>query len=258
MKQLGSTSSGFFLLLLAGALNAAVPFLVVEGTLKAVGSSIPWFSLGSALWFCKRSNFVPIEAKDTWLVVISLLLFLIPSVTVTWIVLLTACLIGLRNHRDVELQSALLLGAATAFVMLLSSASVQTLTHHLTRLDTHLIAATLVFFGQVVEQLGDGIRLVDGDLLYILDDCATHNIVPIVLLAWITLMLLRGIPMHRRHGPKILGLLLVVMLLNVARMALMAQKTWYAWLHDVPGNTVFQLILLSVTAWFAFSTKRIP
>jgi len=244
---------------LLGAANATLRPVTAAidelGWLEAAGIA---FGVNPAVWVALALAFiglyakahVPLTRRDLILVAGVLLGLMIPSATISWLVVSAYALALLLDARlEPAQRAAALILAITALRAPAVSMAMNLLNEPLLAFDAALAAATLAPFIQGVYAQGNLVLGPDGARLVILTSCSSLANLSYALLFWFAVSRSLAPRLQRRAWLAGAAIACALVILNVGRLALMAASdAGYEVIHGPSGRLLFESLMLLMVA----------
>lgn len=242
---------------------AALPIGTLAQT--QVGSTRSRLDVGDALcliacigcaWRASRERGrLPIVVQSA--LVVSCFFWFAPDDRIAFLALTFSALVVLANGTRGETRRSAWLWLALSAHGLWGIVILRIASPIIVPLETRLVGWTAHLIGVEANVFGTRIDGADGWYIYVVEGCSSLHGMSLDLLVWVSSLSLMGITIVRHHAVAFVGSTLGFILLNTARVLLMARsESAYIYWHDDAGATAFGLALTALALGSVIGATR--
>ncbi len=206
-------------------------------------NAIVWMALAIGIWRLWDEGTQACGVTECGAVMVASLGFLMPLASVSWMVLGTTCLCAaVLSSSSPSFRGLTIIGLA-AVRDPVAKGLLDVFAEPLLTLDAYVSSLLLILLGKSVEREGNIMAASSDHALLVMSGCSSFTNLSLALLAWASIMVGFSRPTWKLLwiGGTILGT--AVVLLNSARLSLMALSIdTYRIVHDEWGADVFLLV----------------
>jgi len=237
--------------LLPNFMNSLIYEDITSAALTGFGHSyVIWACLVLALVLTwrNRGEFKPLNQTQLLLLLAMSLLLIMPSSILCWFVCTAIALLWLRLYEHNHMLKVI---AGMLIVISLREPMCQALLHlfaeQILTIDAWLSGALLSLSDQNVIVSGNTIAKADGHTLLILTGCSAFNNLSLAMLLWFCLSIYQHNHLLREDYLRLAILLCSILLVNTARLALMAiNADWYHHLHEGHSQELIDFLTINI------------
>jgi len=253
----------FALIFAIGLINAMIrpirsdiaEFGFVDSMLGGFGISfIVWFAIFCVFDLLYRQRVEKITRNDSFATLFTLIMLMIPSAFISWIALSLFSFYGVifAYKKPGMARNACFIMLAIALRVPVSDIVLRLTADALLQFDAIATLFVLKFIDPTAIREGNIIIGPGGHELLIMTGCASFTNISLALLLWFTVLRTQITYWRHRLTLYILPLVIMVMGVNIARLALMARSTDdYFFYHDGMGADIVNALVLVIALGMA-------